>query len=171
MKLDELAEGEVYCDVNVFYMFLRRDPVHHATIRAFFKRMVGSEIEVYTSVLTMDELFYRLLLAKVKETYDRNPLDVLGEDLIEAITRCADDVKQALARLVGLPHLHMVGVEETDFTPVLDNITSHALLPRDALHLAVMQRLGLVHIATDDGDFDRVDWLERHWVFNPPQAD
>jgi predicted nucleic acid-binding protein len=42
------------------------------------------------------------------------------------------------------------------------------LLPRDALHVAVMQRLGLSEIATDDADFDRVTWLQHHWVFNAP---
>jgi len=51
---------------------------------------------------------------------------------------------------------------------MLGNITAFGLLPRDALHIAVMQRLGLSEIATDDADFDRMSWLRRHWVFNAP---
>jgi hypothetical protein len=47
-------------------------------------------------------------------------------------------------------------------------IVRFGLLPRDALHMAIMQRLGLSEIATDDADFDRVFWLRRHWVFNAP---
>jgi len=51
---------------------------------------------------------------------------------------------------------------------MLGNITAFGLLPRDALHIAVIQRLGLSEIATDDADFDRVPWMQRHWVFNAP---
>lgn len=51
---------------------------------------------------------------------------------------------------------------------MLENINAFALLPRDALHVAVMQRLGLNQIATDDVDFDRVPGLRGHWPFNAP---
>jgi predicted nucleic acid-binding protein len=43
-----------------------------------------------------------------------------------------------------------------------------ALLPRDALHIAVLQRLGIATIASDDTDFDRVVEIERLWVVNSP---
>jgi len=51
---------------------------------------------------------------------------------------------------------------------VLENIKNFSLLPRDALHVAIIQRLGLTVIASDDMDFDRVKGLERHWIINPP---
>jgi predicted nucleic acid-binding protein len=53
---------------------------------------------------------------------------------------------------------------------MLASITAFGLLPRDALHVAVMERLGLSEIATDDADFDRAPWLRRHWVFNAPAS-
>jgi len=37
-----------------------------------------------------------------------------------------------------------------------------------ALHMAIVQRVGLSYIASDDIDFDRVKGVERHWVINPP---
>jgi hypothetical protein len=45
-----------------------------------------------------------------------------------------------------------------------------SLLPRDALHLAIIQRLGITAIASDDVDFDRVAGLNRYWVINPPSG-
>ncbi len=132
-------------------------------IRQFLGRMVQGDIEAYTSILTMDELFYRLLLARAKEIYRRNPLDVLREDTGGAITKCGAEIEIALQRLVRLPHLQLTAVLEEDFPQMLTNITSFGLLPRDALHIAVIQRLGLGEIATDDADFDRVPWPRRHW--------
>jgi predicted nucleic acid-binding protein len=59
-------------------------------------------------------------------------------------------------------------VETTDLDRMLDNIRTFSLLPRDALHTAIIQRLNLTAIASDDTDFDRVQGLERHWIINPP---
>jgi len=51
----------------------------------------------------------------------------------------------------------------------LKNITTFSLLPHDALHLSIIQRLNISDIASDDRDFDRIEWLNRHWVINPPE--
>ncbi len=64
--------------------------------------------------------------------------------------------------------MNVVGVEPTDVNGMLDNIRAFSLLPRDALHVDVIRRLGLTAIASDDTDFDRVVGLERHWIINPP---
>jgi len=36
MRLDEVVKGKVYVDVNVFYMYLRPDPVYLPMIRRFW---------------------------------------------------------------------------------------------------------------------------------------
>lgn len=51
---------------------------------------------------------------------------------------------------------------------MLNSIKVYGLLPRDALHVTIMQRLGLQAIASDDTDFDRVATVTRHWLINPP---
>ncbi len=43
MKLDKVTTGRVYVDTNVLYMYLRADPAHLATIKAFLGRMVRGE--------------------------------------------------------------------------------------------------------------------------------
>jgi len=170
MKVDQVSSGRIYVDVNVFYMYLRSDPDHVGSIRSLLDHMARGEVAVYTAVLTMDELFYRLLLASVKDAYQRSPLDVVRENPEEAIQACSPRIDAALRKLVRLPHLTLASVLEADFPRMLGNISAYGLLPRDALHLAVMQRLEVDEIATDDVDFDRVPGLERHWVFNPPAS-
>jgi predicted nucleic acid-binding protein len=60
------------------------------------------------------------------------------------------------------------GVEEADVLHMLDSVVEFALLPRDALHVVIMRRLGITEVASDDADFDRVPGLNRHWIINPP---
>ena len=80
MKLDDVSHGSVYIDTNILYMYLRIDPAHLSTIKVFLSRIVRGEVDAFVSIPVLDELFYRLLLARVKETTDRNPLDVLREN-------------------------------------------------------------------------------------------
>jgi predicted nucleic acid-binding protein len=168
MKLDELAGGAVYVDTNVWYMYLRTDPVHQHVLTTFFGRVVRGAIEAFVGILVLDELFYRLLLARVKDATGRNPLDVLRADLPGAIAAHGDAIDTALRKLMALPHVHLISVETADFHGMLNSIMAYGLLPRDALHVTIMQRVGLTAVASDDTDFDRITTLTRHWVINPP---
>lgn len=168
MKLAEVSQGVVYVDTNVLYMYLRADPLHVAAIELFLKRVVRGEIVAYVSLLVVDELYYRLLLALVKEDTGRNPLDVLRKDLPGTIVKYGREITIALRKLMALPNIILVGVEPSDFEAMLENITRFALLPRDAVHVTLMQRLGISAIASDDADFDRVVGMERHWIINVP---
>ena len=168
MRLDDLAVGAVYVDTNIWYMYLRADSAHQRMLTTFFGRVVRGAIEAFAGILVLDELFYRLLLARVKDATSRNPLDVLRADLPGAIATYGDAIDTVLRQLMALPHVHLTGVETRDFSGMLDNIRAYGLLPRDALHVTIMQRLGLTAIASDDTDFDRVATFTRHWVINPP---
>lgn len=168
MKLDEFTYDSVYVDTNILYMYLRVDPSHLTTIKVFLSRIIHGEIEAFVSIPVLDELFYRLLLALVKESTGRNPLDVLRENQAKAVAAHSDVIGASLRKLIQLPHINLVGVATADFKRMLENIQKFSLLPRDALHVAIVQRLGLNGIASDDDDFDRVKGMERHWVINPP---
>lgn len=168
MRLDDVVVGRIYVDVNVFYMYLRPDPRHLACLRSFLERVGRGDIEAYTAVLTIDELFYRLLLGRIRDLRKRNPLDVLRQNGDEVVKTYGPPVEVAIRKLVQLPHLHLTPVLVDDIPRMLDNISASGLLPRDALHVAVMQRLGIEEVATDDPDFDRVPGVQRHWVFNRP---
>ena len=168
MKLDELADGSLYLDTNVLYMYLRADPAHLPTLTTFFSRVVRGAIEAFIGIPVLDELFYRLLLARVRDATGRHPLEVLRADLAGTIAMHSDAIDAALRKLVALPHVHLVGVETADFSSMLDNIKTYGLLPRDALHVTPMQRVSLMAVASDDTDFDRVTTVTRHWVINPP---
>lgn len=74
-------------------------------------------------------------------------------DLVATISTHAKAIKTVIHKIISLPHINVAGVEKVDLERMLANITDFFLLPRDALHLAIIQRLGLVQIASDDMDF------------------
>jgi predicted nucleic acid-binding protein len=73
MRLDELSFGQVYVDTNILYMYLRADLEYLPIIKTFLGRVVSGEIAVFVSVPVLDELFYRLLLARIKGSTSLNP--------------------------------------------------------------------------------------------------
>lgn len=168
MRVDEISSGKFYVDANIFYMLLRPHPDYQTSIRAFMKRVLLGEIELYLSPLTTDELHYRLLLARVREAYNQNPLDVLRNHPVTPIQQLASEINTALEHLLKLPHLFLVSISKDDVFKMLDNTEQYALMPRDALHLAIIQRLHLSHIISDDRDFDRVPEIQRHWIMHHP---
>ena len=59
------------------------DPAHQQTLATFLGRVVRGAIEAFVGILVLDELFYRLLLARVKDATGRNPLEVFFDLAIE----------------------------------------------------------------------------------------
>jgi predicted nucleic acid-binding protein len=151
-------------------MYLRADAATRSILTTFFGRVARGNCEAFVGIPVFDELFYRLLLARIRDATGGHALEVLRADRIGAIRHHGPAIDQALRQLVMLPHVHLVGIETSDFSRMLENIEAYGLLPRDALHLAVMQRLNLTAIASDDTDFDRVSTMTRHWVINGPEA-
>ena len=168
MRLDKISAGRIYVDTNVLYMYLRTDPEHLDTVKSFFRQVIAGELDAFVGVPVLDELYYRLLLARIRDTTEGNPLDALRNDAVSAIEAHSYYIETAIRKLTAFPHLGIVGLESGDADKMLENIRAYSLLPRDALHITVVQRLGLRMVASDDRDFDRVEGIERHWVYYTP---
>jgi len=67
-----------------------------------------------------------------------------------------------LTRLRTFPNLTFVDVIATDLERMGENIGAHCLLPRDALHLAAMQKCDCFDLVSHDTDFDRVPTVRRY---------
>lgn len=120
----------VYLDANVFVLAtLGKDSLGDAArhILANLK-----QIDAKTCCLTMDELAW-VVLRKVDN---------------------ATSIKACKAVLM-LPDLDIVSVEYGDMWKMTELMDTFELKPRDALHLAIMERLGEKTIVTEDTHFDK----------------
>ncbi|MGC8785771.1 MAG: type II toxin-antitoxin system VapC family toxin, partial [Armatimonadota bacterium] len=64
--------------------------------------------------------------------------------------------------LSQLPNLNVVEVTVSDLSAMTEAMKRYRLRPRDALHYAVMSRIGCPFIASTDVHFDRVPSLTRY---------
>jgi len=158
-SLTEFQGTMLYLDTMVPYALLRNiEPA--ATV--LFERIKGGEIQAYTSVLTFDELAYRALLALVRDRYAGSPLDHLRERKVEILREFYPEIAPVLARLRAFPNLTLVDVGVADLARLDENMAVYQMLPRDALHLAAMDKCGCFDLVSHDADFDRVPVVRRY---------
>lgn len=159
VSLAEFRGTTLYLDTMIPYALLRKIEPAAAEL---FERIKAGELYAYTSVLTFDELTYRLLLALVRKRYGGAPLSHLRDRKAEMIGEFYPQLAPALARLRAFPNLTLVDVTVADLMRMSDNISAYHLLPRDALHLSAMQACGCFDLVSHDADFDRVPTVRRY---------
>ena len=149
----------LYLDTMIFYAFLRSPDL---TVRELFARIEDRELEAYTSVLTFDELAYRILLALIRDQYDGSPLDQLRNHEAQMIAEFYPQLAPHIARLRTFPNLSLVDFTSLDLEVMDEGMRLYHLRPRDALHLAAMQKRACFDLVSHDADFDRVPMVQRY---------
>jgi predicted nucleic acid-binding protein len=149
----------LYLDTTILYTFLRSPAL---TVRELFVRIEAGELRAYTSVLTFDELTYRMLLALIRDRYGGSPLDRLREHEVQMIAEFYPQLAPHLAQLRSFPNLFLVDVTPSDLKAMDEGMRLYRLRPRDALHLAAMQKCNCFDLVSHDPDFDRVPTVRRY---------
>lgn len=158
-SVSQLASGSrLYVDTMIFYDHLRA--TEPATI-GFFERIKQGDLWAFTSVLTFDELAYRVLLAQIRDKYAGSPLDHLRNNEAKLIAEFYPSISPVLQRWHTFPNLVIVDVTASDILEMHRNILGYQLRPRDALHLATMRRAGCIQIVSHDSGFDEVPEINR----------
>src|SRR5687768_9517282 len=135
-------------------------PWHTASDRLFTRAAISvPPIALHTCALTFDELVFNLL----QETVAAPPFEVT-RSRSQYLQRHPEVVRQLLFGVEGTMNraLDLVTIEPvtpSDIAAMLTVIGATGLLPRDAIHLSVMRRLGITAIASDDDAFDGISGI------------
>lgn len=149
----------LYLDTMVFYGLLRsRNPI----VENLFQQIENGEIQAHTSVLAFDELAYRLLLGLIKDRYPGSPLEHLRQNQTKLVGELYPALELQLSQLYNFPNLSVHEIAAADLATMQSNIQQCHLLPRDALHLAAMQKCRCFQLASHDSDFDMVPFIQRY---------
>lgn len=101
--------------------------------------------ELYTNLLVVDETLY-LSMSKYNVSYQ-----VTFEFLKASI----------------LPFTTVIPIEDSDMAAMERYLSKYRIKPSDAVHLAVMEKEGVVNIASEDEEFDKVKEVKRLWLTRP----
>jgi predicted nucleic acid-binding protein len=147
----------LYLDTMILVAFLDTfSPWHAASQQLFYRAIEPTHpIRLVTATLTIDETVFTLLqelLLQPPYNVPRNRSQYLGAHP-EIVRQLMPSVDYGVQRLLAT--LSLEPVLPTDISAMCREMIASGTLPRDAIHLAVMRRIGITAIASDDDGFDR----------------
>jgi predicted nucleic acid-binding protein len=163
MTFDAIPAGlAVFVDANTLLYYFTAHPRYGPACQKLLDRIENKEITGFTSAHVLGEVVHRLMTIEACQRFGwpakgiarrlrRHPAEV------QQLTRSRQAVDELT--LIGLDVL-AVGKSHVSLAPDVSRQTG--LLCGDALVVAVMQTQGLVHLASNDADFDRVPGLTRY---------
>ena len=163
MKLDDFNLSEsIFVDSNIFIYVSQSEPIYGRACIDFLERVEYMEIKAITTPVVLNEVSYKLLIAKAGELLDTDRFWKIHEELKDQkfIKTCYGIVEGFREYISTLCGMRVEDVRVDDFNRSVDLGSEFGLITTDSYHVAVMERLGIKHIATNDSDFERVDFTE-----------
>lgn len=155
---DFKGKEAIFVDANIF--------LHHAfdvnvISVEFLKKVESFNLKAYTSALVIEEVTFKLIMQSASNFLDRVTLKnvkVLLKD-----TKNKEKVFKPVVEYRGYIDtlkdfgLTVLDLTDKDMTVAIQKAKTYGLITADAAHIAVMERKGIIHIASSDGDFKTVD--------------
>jgi hypothetical protein len=157
-ELSNIPESsKVFIDSNIFTYFLLKREEYYNSTKNFLKRIDEREIIGLINSVVISETYFNYIRIKISEKYRINLKDVvkkIKEDP-KILGEISIDVVDDTFRLDNLNIL-----EYTPEISIKDFIADYLLLPNDAIHAATCKYYDIKNIATNDSDFERVNFLK-----------
>ena len=159
-ELSALPAGEsIFIDSNILTYHLLNDPLYGTSCKEFVKKVESGEFEGVISPLVVSETLFNLIKASILKAHYLKPKEVVPflKANPQAVSNVDLEPAMALFELFSI-----VPISESEVRACYRAITDYSLLTNDAFHVATMTQRELKNIATNDSDFERVEWI-RIW--------
>jgi len=164
-----LPEGKpVFIDANIFLNAILASANESAPCVRFLEDIDNGTIHGATSILVLNEVLHRLLIASVVSDCGISPESAVHFlKTNPAHVSHAAKVWDLMDDIRNIRTLKVHGISEVTFTRSLAIMQESGLLSNDALHVASMEEQSIDTIATYDRDFERVPQIK---VWKPAKA-
>jgi predicted nucleic acid-binding protein len=125
----------------------------------------------FASSLVLEEVAFKILLQSASNHVDKVTVHSVKRLIGEPEKRrevVAPLVEyMGYVRLLRRSGLTVIEVTANDALAAVDKVLAYGLMTADAVHLVVMERKGIHHLASSDGDFEAVEGIT---VWSPHPA-
>jgi predicted nucleic acid-binding protein len=156
------AGAQVFLDANSFIYHFVADPASGPACTLLLDRIEHKEIEGFTSSHVLGETAHRLMTVEAQQI-----LGWPGTGIANRLKRHPSEVQRLSRYRQAIDEIRAIGVqvlpvEGSDVSLAADVSRQLGLLCNDALIVVVMRHHGLILLASNDADFDRVPGITRH---------
>jgi predicted nucleic acid-binding protein len=153
---------QVFIDANIFTYLLTGHPVYGRSCQNLLEKVERGDIEAFISPLVIDEVSYVLMVQTARKTVGPQDARSIKKAMLDAWQDSLMPVAEFhgyLDVLISKGHLKVLTLDYSISKIALECARDYRLLPRDALHTACCKAFGVKEMATNDGDFERVSFL------------
>jgi uncharacterized protein len=156
------AGAAVFLDANTLVYHFANDPAFGAGCTRLLTRIEQQQLAGFVSTHVLSEVAHRLMTLEAIKRFGW-PLAGISARLRKHHT----EIPSLTIHVQAIARIPLLGMQTIAINPPLLEAATLAsqkyeLLTGDALVVAVMEAHGLVHLASNDADFDRVPVLTRY---------
>jgi predicted nucleic acid-binding protein len=158
MKLADInKDSKVFIDTNIFTYHLSGHSVFGRACRDFLEKIEKGDYQGYVNDIVLSEVQLNFIKSEFFKLKGIEPQRVVREikrkpNLLEFVN--FNEITELFESLrIEILPIEYKCEEITKF------MKRYHFLPNDAIHIATMKRYGMTHIATNDSDFERVEWI------------
>jgi predicted nucleic acid-binding protein len=153
--------AKVFIDANIFLYRILEHWKYGQSCTKLLKDINFGKYSGVTSIGVCNEVFHRVMIAELFEKRNiaaKFAIKYLKDnpEVIRDLSAAGDAIKN----IEQIQNLRIVGVQKDALDLSLEFSQKYGLLATDAFHVATMKIDGLSILASNDRDFERVDWLE-----------
>jgi predicted nucleic acid-binding protein len=160
MPLNLPDGADCFIDSNIFYYHFVDTPPLSDACSDFLTRLGAEAIAGHTSIHLLAEVVHKVMVAEAAAKFS-----LTRTSLVNWLQHHADRIAELTEFQVAANELAamQVSVHATDIALLIEAAQASSrfgLLTNDATTIAMMQRLGLTNLVTNDEDFQRIPGLK-----------
>ena len=156
MSLDVPDGASVFIDANIFHYAISPVPPFTSVVLPFIDRLRRGEFDGHANFQVLADAQHKTMTSLAASQYHLTRTSIAGwlKNHPKHIQTLAG-LAQAATMLDALPVI-VLPTDTAMLTQAAAICLAHGLLTNDSIIVALMQRHGITHLATNDDDFDRV---------------
>jgi len=157
------STNQIFIDANIFTYLLTDHPVYGRSCFELMEKVELGDTTGFISPLVIDEVAYILMIQKARTITGKMEIKNAKRVLAKIWNECLEPVNEFyryLDQLISMGNLIVLNLDYSISRISLECAREYNLFPRDALHAACCKAYGIKKMATNDGDFLRVEFLE-----------
>lgn len=152
----------LFIDANIFIYHFIGPYKFNEPVKNFLLRIEKRELIGLTSTVVLSEVLHRLILSEAIEKFD---LPFKG--IVQYLKNNPSSVSQLTKYSQTPQKIKQMGISflSCDIDTFVQSAflrEKYGLLINDSINLAIMQENNISHIASNDSDFDRIDFIKNY---------
>ncbi len=155
------ADERIFIDANIFIYNALDDPRYAESCSDFLRQVETNKLKGVITPHVMDEVLFKILIAEASQHIENFTLPNLKKEMKNSSfsSKVYKPVREYSEYLTELTYggLEILTIDGGLVEKSIDLGLRYGLLTTDAIHLSTMKQYGIINIATNDSDFERVE--------------